>query len=294
MQDLILITTSSYDAKTHDIISQFANTLNLNEKCWLAKGEFGQWAAEYTAIKKAPNLTAMRQKADILGLDINIIANHNRQKKLLLADMDSTLICGESLDEVAVKAGIGDKIAAITRQTMQGELDFNQSVTQRVALLNGLSQNILSEIIAETQLTPGAARLAPVMRKNGAFCYIVSGGFDFLTTPIAEKIGFNDSFSNRLEIKDNALTGKIIPPILGQKAKQDKLFQLCKQHMISVEDSLAIGDGANDLEMLTAAGLGIAFNGKPLLRKIIHTQLNHTDLSGLLFLQGYSASQIFS
>ena len=208
--------------------------------------------------------------------------------------MDSTLICGESLDEVAVKAGIGDKIAAITRQTMQGELDFNQSVTQRVALLNGLSQNILSEIIAETQLTPGAARLAPVMRKNGAFCYIVSGGFDFLTTPIAEKIGFNDSFSNRLEIKDNALTGKIIPPILGQKAKQDKLFQLCKQHMISVEDSLAIGDGANDLEMLTAAGLGIAFNGKPLLRKIIHTQLNHTDLSGLLFLQGYSASQIFS
>ena len=136
--------------------------------------------------------------------------------------------------------------------------------------------------------------LAPTMKKSGAFCYIVSGGFDFLTIPIAQKIGFDGSFSNKLEITNSHLTGNVIPPILGVHAKKEALTQLSKQHNLKSTDVAAIGDGANDLEMLEAAGLGVAFEGKQLLRDKIATQLNYTDLTGLLFLQGYTIGDMVS
>jgi phosphoserine phosphatase len=207
--------------------------------------------------------------------------------------MDSTLIKGESLDEIAHKAGVGEEVSKITRQTMNGELDFNQSIIRRVSLLKGVKQSVLDEIIEETVLTSGANLIAPTMKKNGAYCFILSGGFDFLTSQVARKIGFDGSFSNSLEIKNSQLTGNINFPIFGMHSKLQTLTNLCNEKNISVKEAAAIGDGANDLEMLKKAGLGVAFNGKPILKKVIKTQLNHTDLVGLLFLQGYDISEIY-
>ncbi len=294
MQALILISASAKNPDLKNTLSYFMETVGMTKHRWLAEGENDQWAIECHFKKEADKITSIRKMGDSLGLDINLINEANRQKKLLLADMDSTLVKGESLDEVAAKAGIGDQIANITLQSMRGELDFNQSIIRRIAMLKGLREEILIEIIAETQLNNGASSLAPTMKKNGAFCYIVSGGFDFLAIPIAKKIGFDGSFSNRLEIENLHLTGNLIPPILDLRAKQETLNYLCEKHDIKSSDVAAIGDGANDLRMLENAGLGVAFQGKPLLREKVETQLNHTDLNGLLFLQGYTNKEICS
>ena len=294
MQALILISASAKNPDLKNTLSYFMETVGMTKHRWLAEGENDQWAIECHFKKETDKITSIRKMGDSLGLDINLINEANRQKKLLLADMDSTLVKGESLDEVATKAGIGDQIANITLQSMRGELDFNQSIIRRIAMLKGLREEILTEIIAETQLNNGASSLAPTMKKNGAFCYIVSGGFDFLAIPIAKKIGFDGSFSNRLEIENLHLTGNLIPPILDLRAKQETLNYLCEKHDIKSNDVAAIGDGANDLGMLKNAGLGVAFQGKPLLREKVKTQLNHTDLTGLLFLQGYTNKEICS
>ena len=294
MQALILISASAKNPDLKNTLSYFMETVGMTKHRWLAEGENDQWAIECHFKKETDKITSIRKMGDSLGLDINLINEANRQKKLLLADMDSTLVKGESLDEVAAKAGIGDQIANITLQSMRGELDFNQSIIRRIAMLKGLREEILIEIIAETQLNNGASSLAPTMKKNGAFCYIVSGGFDFLAIPIAKKIGFDGSFSNRLEIENLHLTGNLIPPILDLRAKQETLNYLCEKHDIKSNDVAAIGDGANDLGMLKNAGLGVAFQGKPLLREKVKTQLNHTDLTGLLFLQGYTNKEICS
>ena len=261
---------------------------------WLAEGENYQWAIECHLEIEIDKISLIRKMAEPLGLDVNLINETKRKKKLLLADMDSTLIKGESLDEVAAKAGIEDQIANITLKSMRGELDFNQSIIQRVAMLKGLKEELLLEIIAETQLNNGASLLAPTMKKSGASCYIVSGGFDFLAIPIAKQIGFDGSFSNMLELKNFCLTGNVKLPILDAHAKQKTLRSLCKKHKIRSCDVAAIGDGANDLKMLKNAGLGVAFQGKPLLRDKVAIQLNYTDLTGLLFLQGYTNKVICS
>ncbi len=292
MQDLILISTSSKNPETKNLLTHFIKTADMQMHSWLSEGEYDQWAVECIFKNDRVAFSSIRKIASSMQLDINLISKKNRRKKLLLADMDSTLIKGESLDEVAAKVGIGKEIANITRQSMRGELDFNQSITRRVAMLKGIKEDILLEIIEETHLNNGASLIAPTMKKSGASCYIVSGGFDFLTIPIAKKISFDGSFSNRLELENSYLTGNIIPPILGVHSKKETLTQLSKQHKIKSADVAAIGDGANDLEMLEAAGLGVAFEGKQLLRDKIATQLNYTDLTGLLFLQGYTINDI--
>ena len=300
MQDLILISTSSKNPETKNTLSHFVKTADMQMHSWLAEGEYGQWAVEcflktdHFLKTNGGAVSSIRNIANSMQLDINLISEKNRRKKILLADMDSTLIKGESLDEIAAKVGIGEEIANITRQSMRGELDFNQSIMKRVAMLKGIKEDILLEIIEETHLNNGASLLAPTMKKSGAFCYIVSGGFDFLTIPIAQKIGFDGSFSNKLEITNSHLTGNVIPPILGVHAKKEALTQLSKQHNLKSADVAAIGDGANDLEMLEAAGLGVAFEGKQLLRNKIATQLNYTGLTGLLFLQGYTIGDMVS
>ena len=176
---------------------------------------------------------------------------------------------------------------------MQGKIDFKKSIIQRVSLLKGVNASLLEEVIQETDFNKGASLLAPVMQKEGAVCYILSGGFDFIATQIAQKIGFDGSFSNSLEIKKSKLTGNVIPPIFDENSKLKKLIDLTNEYNITTNDVVAIGDGANDLGMLKVAGLGIAFKGKLKLRNEIVTQLNHTDLTGLLFLQGYEAKDIF-
>ena len=229
----------------------------------------------------------LREDADKHKIDVNKIHAERRQKKLMLADMDATIIRGESLDELAELAGIAEQIKPITARAMAGELAFNEALEARLALLAGQPASLLDDVIKNTQITDGAHEVIATMRAQGSICYLVSGGFTFLTGVIAGKLGFNGHHSNVLEISDNRLTGRAVPPILGKQAKLACLQNYIAEYSLNPDETLCVGDGANDMAMLNYAGLGVAFEGKPALRQQIDTQLNHTDLTGLLYLQGY-------
>jgi len=223
-------------------------------------------------------------------IDVNLIAADDRKKKLLIADMDATVIRGESLDELAALAGIGPQISAITARAMAGELDFEEALTARLQLLRGCPASLLDKVVASTRITAGAKELVATMRRHGAACYLISGGFTFLTSAISQQLGFNGHHANHLETDGTVLAGSVRAPILGRQAKLDYLHDYCGQLGISTAQAAAIGDGANDMQMLQAAGMGIAFEGKPALRAAIPLQLNYSDLSAALYLQGYHAS----
>ena len=230
---------------------------------------------------------ALRDAAAARHLDVNIVPTTERQKKLLIADMDSTIITSESLDDLAEMAGIGDKVAAITQRSMSGEIDFENALLERVAMRRGQSNQLFSNLITAAELTPGAIVLVQTMCANGAKCYLISGGFDFMTGPVAALCGFHDHHANHMHVNDGKILGTVETPVLDRKAKASYLAHYCKIHGIDIKEAVTIGDGANDLAMLQAAGMGVAFAGKPILRDTISIQLNHTDLRGLLYLQGY-------
>ena len=234
-----------------------------------------------------PNFQALRDAAAARDLDVNIVPTIERRKKLLIADMDSTIITSESLDDLAEIAGIGDKVAAITQRSMAGEIDFEKALLERVAMLRGHSSQLFHSLIKTTELTSGAIVLVQTMRANGAKCYLISGGFDFLSRPVAALCGFHDHHANHMHIDNGKIVGTVEAPVLDRNAKANYLEHYCRIHGISIREAVTIGDGANDLAMLEAAGMGVAFAGKPLLRETISIQLNHTDLRGLLYLQGY-------
>ncbi len=221
-------------------------------------------------------------------LDANIIKSETiRRKKLLLADMDSTIIEGESLDDMAELAGLGAQISAITARAMRGELDFEQAIDARVGMLAGRSAQLFQTALDETKLMAGAQHLVATMRAHGAHCYLVSGGFTAIAGPIATRCGFDGYHANEMVIDGDNFTGTVVKPVLGRDAKAGFLAHYCTTHNLDADDSLCVGDGANDLGMLEAAGYGVAYHGKPLLRAAIDLQFNHSDLTGLLYLQGY-------
>ncbi|MEC8805298.1 MAG: phosphoserine phosphatase SerB, partial [Pseudomonadota bacterium] len=235
-------------------------------------------------------LNTVRARADDHQLDVNIVPSTNRRKRLLIADMDSTIITSESLDDMAEIAGLSSAILPITARAMRGELDFEAALDERVALLRGLPTSLIEQALDEARLTAGACQLVQTMRANGAECYLVSGGFTAITGPIAVACGFHGDHANILETKNGRLTGTVAKPVLDRDSKLQFLDRYCASLGIGREAAACIGDGANDLAMLQAAGLGVAFNGKPLLREAVTLQLNHTDLTGLLYLQGYRQS----
>ena len=232
-------------------------------------------------------LNTVRSRADDHQLDVNIVPSTNRRKQLLIADMDSTIITSESLDDMAEIAGLSSDILPITARAMRGELDFEAALDERVALLRGLPTSLVEQALDEARLTAGARQLVQTMRANGAKCYLVSGGFTAITEPIAVACGFHGDHANILETKNGHLTGTVAKPVLDRSSKLQFLDRYCRSLGIDREAAACIGDGANDLAMLQAAGFGVAFNGKPLLREAVTLQLNHTDLTGLLYLQGY-------
>jgi phosphoserine phosphatase len=211
-----------------------------------------------------------------------------RRKRLLLADMDSTLIEQECVDELAARAGIGAKVAAITERAMRGEIAFEPALRERVGLLAGLEAAIIEELL-ETRitLTPGARILVQTMRKAGAYTALVSGGFEQFTGVVAARLGLDAHRANRLIVEDGALTGKVAEPILGRDAKLATLRDLAARRGLALAETLAVGDGANDLAMLDAAGLGVAYRAKPAVAAAAHARIDHADLTALLYAQGF-------
>ncbi|MCP1242485.1 phosphoserine phosphatase SerB [Acetobacter lambici] len=228
-------------------------------------------------------------------VDAVLTSAHDRRKKLLVSDMDSTIVANETLDDLATLAGIGDKVAAITARSMNGELDFATSLRERVALLKGLPLSLLEKAWQDVRLNPGAVELVRTMRAHGAYTALVSGGFTFFTSRVAALCGFEENHANTLlaDATDH-LTGAPGLPILGAQTKLELLEKLANQHKLADTQTLAIGDGANDLPMLRSAGLGIAFFAKQVVRQAITAQINHTSLRTALFIQGYPASAFVS
>jgi phosphoserine phosphatase len=226
-----------------------------------------------------------------MPVDFHAQPAENRRKRLLIADMDSTIVTAETLDELAEEAGLKDVIAEITRRVMRGEIDFPQALVERVAMLADLPEAALARTAAKLALMPGAATLVHTMKANGAFTALVSGGFKYFTGKVAARAGFQLDLANDLAMADGRLTGELQGPILDKDGKLNALQTLSAERGLSPADAVAVGDGANDLPMLLAAGLGVAYYGKPLLREQVRAQVNHTDLTTLLFFQGYLAEE---
>ena len=211
-----------------------------------------------------------------------------RRKRLLLADMDSTIIGQECIDELADFAGLKPEVAAITERAMRGELAFEPALRERVALLEGLPLAVVDRVIADRlTLTPGGPTLLRTMRAHGAYACLVSGGFTLFTGPIAARVGFDEHRGNRLLDEGGRLTGRVAEPILGQTAKLATLIELRERLALAPADTLAVGDGANDLAMIGAAGLGVAFRAKPAVAAAAAARIDRTDLTALLYAQGY-------
>ena len=224
-------------------------------------------------------------------IDINLIDAEHRRKRLLVADMDSTIIQQECIDELAGFAGKRDEISAITERAMRGDLDFDGALKERVAMLKGLSESALEEAFEQRiSLTPGAKTLVQTMNKSGAVTALVSGGFSFFTSRVGAACGFQVTQANELLLDGGRLTGAVAEPILGRMAKQNALLRLAGENKIDLADTLAVGDGANDLSMLERAGLGVAFHAKPAVAEAAHARIDHGDLTALLYLQGIPQS----
>lgn len=222
-------------------------------------------------------------------VDIIVQPTEHRRKRLLIADMDSTIIEQECIDELAEFAGKRAEISAITERAMRGELDFEDALTARVAMLKGLPVSVLEETFEKRiTLTPGARSLVQTMNREGAVTALISGGFTFFTDRVGAACGFQHTQANELLIENGVLTGDVAKPILGREAKRDALITLARKHAIDLADTMAVGDGANDLSMLGEAGLGVAFRAKPQVAASADARIDHSDLTALLYLQGYS------
>ena len=223
-------------------------------------------------------------------MDTALTPATNRRKRLLVADMDSTIVTSETLDELAAHAGVGEQVAAITRRSMNGELDFAEALRHRVALLNGLNLSALETTWAATRLMPGARELVATMRAHGATTALVSGGFTYFTSRVAALLGFHHHRANTLLDDGTTLLGTVADPILDRNAKLAFLNEFAATAGLTPKDTLAVGDGANDLAMIRAAGLGVAYHAKPIVAAEAQVRIEHAGLRALLFIQGYPAS----
>jgi len=278
-----------------------AKTEHLLEDQGIAMTGEPSWLAEHNAADipvaeclNGEQMTAFRDSFSQDKLDIFCLALQNRRKKLLIADMDSTIVTSETLDELAEEAGIKDKIAPITEKAMRGELDFKGALRERVALLKNLPADALERTLKRTTLSPGAEQLVKTMRYHDARCILVSGGFTYFTGAIQEQAGFHAAHGNILEIDNDVLTGSVQDPILDKDSKLSLLKQYSDELGISPQEAIALGDGANDLPMLENAGLGIGYHPKPLLQESLLNCILHGDLSAALYAQGYKEEDFFA
>jgi phosphoserine phosphatase len=264
------------------------------EQTWLGEGE--AWRALFRAPEQDDPTVLRGRIAAVLAphpIDVNILPDDGgkRHIKLLVADMESTIIEQECLDELADYVGLRPMIAAITNRAMRGELDFEAALSERVGLLKGLDAGVLDDVYSRITLMPGAETLVRTMHKRGARCALVSGGFTYFSERIAARLGFDIQQANTLEIIAGKLAGSVARPILGREAKLATLKRLTGELELDRAQSLAVGDGANDLDMIKAAGLGVAFRAKPMVAAAAQAAITHSDLTALLYLQGCTRAE---
>ncbi|MCQ8242328.1 phosphoserine phosphatase SerB [Rhizosaccharibacter radicis] len=291
---LVLVAEPGQNRLRDDLVQRSRLLAGGGEPRWLSSGE----AVELSCAPEDPD-ALLSDVRDVIGpdaVDALLVPTANRRKRLLVADMDSTIVRTETLDDLAVLAdrtlgGVGEAVTAITRRSMNGELDFAPALRERVALLRGLPADTLEAVWRHTQDSAGARTLVATMRAHGAHTALVSGGFTWFTGRVAERVGFHEHHANRLGIgADERLDGTVGEPILGRDAKRDTLLRLAAAHGLAAGDAIAVGDGANDLAMLGVAGMGIAFHPKPVVANAVRNRVVHGSLRALLFAQGYEAA----
>ena len=272
-------------------VQSLRNAWGGGDAVWLDPGVVAEFPEETMPANRWDVWEAMQA----LKVDLVIQPAEGRRKRMLIADMDSTMIEQECIDELADEAGVGPRVASITARAMNGELDFDAALKERVGLLKGLPVGVIDEVLAHriTLMSGGPALLA-TMKANGAYCALVSGGFTAFTGRIAAILGFDENRANTLLMADGALTGEVAQPILGKAAKVTALQDIAAKLGITLAQALAVGDGANDLGMLGLAGTGVALHAKPWVSARCDVRVNHGDLTALLYLQGYAREEFAS
>ena len=269
-------------------VESLRNAWGGGDAVWLDPGV----AAEFAVEAVPANLWQVWQDLQALGIDLAVQPAAGRKKRLLIADMDSTMIQQECIDELADEAGVGEYVASITARAMNGELDFEAALRERVGLLKGLDEAVIGRVIRDRiTLMPGGRELVATMRGNGGYAALVSGGFTAFTGAIAGVLGFDENRANTLRVESGGLTGQVAEPILGKAAKVQALEEIAARLGITLAEAVAVGDGANDLGMLGIAGMGVALHAKPSVQAECQIRVNHGDLTALLYLQGYARDE---
>ena len=287
MDTLLVLIAASGSGAISSHIAETARAMG-GKLNWLAEGE----ACELDIFERVFEFGELLRG---LPIDVNLIGTINRRKKLLIADMDSTMIHQECIDELGVMAGVGARIKDITARAMRGELNFEGALKERVALLKGLDESVIEQLLRERiSFMEGGKTLLSTMKANGAYTALVSGGFTAFTSHVAATLGFDENRSNTLLIENGKLTGEVALPILGKEAKVKSLKRICKERRLRKADVIAVGDGANDIPMLLEAGMGVALHAKPKVQAEAPICINHGDLTALLYLQGYRKAEFVS
>ena len=291
-----LVTSPAQKVLTTDLIDAARRAGGeAGELRWLAPHQAAEFQLAGEAAQTRAHTDARRQALRGAPVDVVVQDAKNQRKTLLLADMDSTMIAQECIDELADFAGIKAHVAAITERAMRGELDFAPALRERVALLKGLPVSVVDEVLnSRITLTHGGIELVRTMRAHGAYTCLVSGGFTLFTEQVAARCGFDENRANLLIIEGAHFAGDVVEPILGREAKLATLRDLRDRHGVDVAATLVVGDGANDLDMIHEAGLGVAFHAKPAVAQAADARIDHGDLTALLYAQGYHRDEFVS